>query len=69
MGVAYSGTPWSGQAVKWNWVTFRARSELPVSCAVENTHRDGTCSAIWNIYRDGIVVIEHIYAEMACVAL
>ena len=20
--VAYSGTPWSGQPVKWNWVTF-----------------------------------------------
>ena len=32
MGVAYSGTPWSGQAVKWNCVTFKDRSELPVSC-------------------------------------
>ena len=30
--------------MKWNWVTFIARSELPVSYAVENTHRDGTCS-------------------------
>ena len=28
--VAYSGTPWSGQPVKWNWVTFLAAD--PESC-------------------------------------
>ena len=29
MGVAYSGTPWSGHEVKWYWARGNASSEIP----------------------------------------
>lgn len=38
-GVGYSGTPWSGQAVNWNWRT--SRFSLEPFCI---THREAGCT-------------------------
>ena len=45
--MAYSGTPWSGQPVKWNWVTFLAAD--PESCGGSIWCKD------WGLHIQGLI--------------
>ena len=45
MGVAYSGTPWSGQEVKWYWVIMWACCEIPSNCEIETIISRQFCRA------------------------
>ena len=64
MGPAYSGTPWSGQEVKWYWITLRELSPSPVCCIqyYATWHlqcQNASCFSLDSLINTQILVLTH----------